>query len=117
MEKNIAFRKKGFIKGTVRNYGKYGTYEKQTDGTWKRLRKGYPKFRRTECFRLMKQFLSNTRGYGEGYLETHSAPQLRTLIKSEGLTRQFNKFIKETENGKAVVVQSTDSSIKSEAAV
>lgn len=46
-EIKITFRgRKAFPNGTIRDYGKYGQYEKK-EGKWIRLKKGYPAFRKT----------------------------------------------------------------------
>ena len=46
-EIKITFRgRKAFPNGTIRDYGKYGQYEKK-EGKWIRLKKGYPTFRKT----------------------------------------------------------------------
>lgn len=96
----LAFRKKGYATGTVRNYGRHGQYQKQPDGSWKRLKKGYPTFRRTLSFKQMKRFLSEEIGYGRAYLEKYNGPALRRMLKSEGLTRRFKSWVKENYDGK-----------------
>ncbi len=97
---NVNFRKKGHPIGTHRNYGPYGEYEKQADGKWKRLRKGYPTFRRTLSFRLMKSFLSTEKGYGEAFLDSKSGPMLRKLLSVEGWTRAFNRWVRQQKESK-----------------
>jgi len=45
-EIKITFRgRKAFSNGTIRDYGKYGQYEK-IEGKWIRLKKGYPALRK-----------------------------------------------------------------------
>jgi len=96
----LSFKKKGYDVGVIRDYGRHGKYQKQSDGSWKRLKKGYPTFRRTLSFKQMKRFFDEKIGYGRAYLEKFSGPALRKLLKSMGLTRRFNTWVKENYNGK-----------------
>lgn|SRR4030042_928403 len=95
---SIVLRKKSLPEGTVRDYGSYGKYQKQ-EGKWKRLKKGYPTFRRTLSFKLMKSFLLCQKSFEEDQFETLNGPALRAILKKEGWTRQFNRWVKEQSDG------------------
>src|SRR4030042_5803157 len=70
---SIVLRKKSLPEGTVRDYGSYGKYQKQ-EGKWKRLKKGYPTFRRPLSFKLMKSFLLCQKSFEEDQFETLNGP-------------------------------------------
>ena len=73
--------RKAFPDGTIRDYGKYGKYQKQGP-QWKRMKNGYPTFRKTLDYKKMKAFLL-TKGYSEDFFKTRGVKTLRSLIKSQ----------------------------------
>jgi len=97
---SLVFKKKGCELGTIKDYGVYGKYKKTEDG-WKRIKNGYPKFRRTLHFKRMKEFLLS-QGFGEGFIDSRSSKQLRIYMKSHDLTDEFNLWNEENENGKKI---------------
>ena len=81
MKTQITFRgRKSFPDGTIRDYGKYGRYQKKGK-EWVRLKSGYPEFRKTIEYHKMKAFLKVI-GYNERFFSTHGVKDLRSLINS-----------------------------------
>ena len=100
-EKTVSFRKSKAVEtGTTRDYGKYGTYKKQSDGTWKRQKQGYPAFRKTLDYKLMKSFLIE-KGLCESFLDRSGIKTLRSMIKSKGIEEDYNMWLEE-HNGKEI---------------
>lgn len=99
IDKKVTFKKSKAVSiGTQRDYGKYGTYEKQEDGNWKRLKKGYPAFRKTLDYQLMKSFLVH-KGKCESFLEKSGIKTLRSMIKSKGMEDEYKTWLEEQHNG------------------
>ncbi len=81
MKTQITFRgRKSFPEGTIRDYGKYGRYQKK-DKKWVRLKSGYPTFRKTIEYNKMKAFLKAI-GYNQKFFSTRGVKDLRALINS-----------------------------------
>jgi len=87
--------------GTRHDYGKYGTYEKQENGSWKRLKKGYPHIRKTKEYYQAKAFLKS-KGYPEVPLERHGIKTYRSMIQSKGWKEEFAGWLKERKNGQEI---------------
>ncbi len=79
---------------TIQDYGKYGKYQKQENGKWKRLKSGYPQFRKTLNYKLMKMFLL-VKGENESFLNKHGVKTLRSLIKSKSLSKEYEIWLEE----------------------
>ena len=89
----LGIRKKSYSIGIVRNYGKYGSYIKTKTG-WKRIPQGYPKFRRTSQFNLIKSFLEGL-GYTRVFIENKNTSQLKEIMREKGLNTKFKEWRKE----------------------
>ena len=101
IDNKATFKKtKAVPENTIKDYGKYGQYQKQKDGKWKRLKKGYPAFRKTLDYKLMKSFLCK-QGECENFLDKHGVKTLRSMIKSKGMEDQYKKWLEEN-NGKEI---------------
>lgn len=97
-ENKVTFKKTKAVEiGTIKDYGKYGKYKKQENGDWKRLKKGYPPFRKTLNYKLMKSFLCE-QGECESFLDKNGIKTLRSMIKSKRLEKQYEKWLGE-KNG------------------
>mgnify|MGYP007070628033 CR=1 FL=1 len=99
MTKKIVLRIAKCEIGDRRDYGFYGEYEK-TESGWKRLKKGYPVFRRTSKYKEIKKFLLK-KGEDEKFIEGFSSKSLKELIKIRGLKEEFQNY-KGDENAKEI---------------
>jgi hypothetical protein len=101
-DKKVSFRKSNSLpSGTKQNYGKYGIYEKQEDGKWKRLKKGYPAFRKTLDYKLMKSFLLE-QGECESFLDNNGIKTLRSMIKSKDIEEEYSNWLEEQQSGQKI---------------
>ena len=91
----LKFRKGSYELGAIRDYGVYGKYEKTEEG-WKRLRKGYPSFRRTYLFNKIKEFLL-LKGENKTMIESNNAKGLKEYMKDNDLLEEFKGW--EKNNG------------------
>lgn len=89
----LVFKKDCYKEGTIRNYGKYGKFEKSNDGKWKRIKTGYPSKRITKQFKERKDFLL-MKGDEENYIDTFGAFDLKIIIEKRGLKEEFDNWRK-----------------------
>ncbi len=89
MKTKITFRgRKSFPDGTIRDYGKYGRYQKKGK-EWVRLKNGYPTFRKTMEYNKIKAFLKAL-GYKESFFTNRGVKDLRNYIDSQiGLKEEY----------------------------
>ena len=100
MNKLLIRKANVLVTNIIRDYGKYGKYEKREDGVWRRLRKG-SSFRRTINYKKMKLFLLE-KGFNESFLNKGGVITLRSIIKAGRLVREYRKWSEERENGKEI---------------
>lgn len=96
---DLKFKKERiFPVGTIKEYGRYGSYIKKEDGRWKRMKNGGPSFRKTINHKKMSEFLLE-KGAARSFLETHGVKTLRSMIKSKGWVKEYRYWNEESVDG------------------